>query len=237
MVRQWNSIPITRHVFRLRAKELQKAEAQVRNNALAAEFTNANIRWRFFPSAAPHMGGVWERLVRSIKKAIGAVVDAPRKPTDEVLETILLQAESMINTRPLTYIPLESSDQEALTPNQFLLWLSNGDKIPPEESIDSPAVLRNSWKLAQIITNELWSRWVNKYLPVMRRRGKWFEECRDIAVGDLVLVVSGTARNQWIRGRVEDVIPGRDGRIRQAVARTASGVLRRPAVKRQFPTF
>ncbi|XP_065081034.1 uncharacterized protein LOC135703683 [Ochlerotatus camptorhynchus] len=217
--------------FQGASRELKREEVQARNNALATTFTNANTQWRFIPPAAPHMGGAWERLVRSVKVAMGAVADAPRRPSDEVLETILVETEAMINTRPLTYIPLESADQEALTPNHFLLGSSNGDKIRPDEPINSPAVLRSSWKLAQAITNEFWSRWVKEYLPVITRRGKWFEEVRDIAIGDLVLVVSGTVRDQWTRGRVEEVIPGRDGRVRQALVRTASGVLRRPAVK------
>lgn len=54
---------------------------------------------------------------------------------------------------------------------------------------------------------------------------------RDQKVGDLVLMVGGTVRKQWIRGYVVKPIPRRDGRARQALVRTAFGVFRRSAVK------
>ncbi|XP_058444670.1 uncharacterized protein LOC131426176 [Malaya genurostris] len=85
-------------------------EIKMRNQTLSSIFTNTNTRWNFNPPAAPHMGGVWERLVRSVKVAMEGLLDARRKPDDESLETILLETEAMINTRPLTYIPLESAD-------------------------------------------------------------------------------------------------------------------------------
>ncbi|XP_055632650.1 uncharacterized protein LOC129773115 [Toxorhynchites rutilus septentrionalis] len=210
-------------------KELQ-SQVDIRNRALASTFTSSQTSWKFIPPAAPHMGGAWERLVRSVKIAVGTIIDAPRKPDDETLETVLYDAEAMINSRPLTYIPLEDADQEALTPNHFLLGSSSGIKIEPVET-GNRSILRSSWKLAQHITDEFWRRWVKEYLPVITRRCKWFEETKNIEVGDLVLVVNGTGRNQWIRGRVEQVFSGRDGRVRQAMIRTATGVLRRPVVK------
>ncbi|XP_062708969.1 uncharacterized protein LOC134288366 [Aedes albopictus] len=201
------------------------------NEVLASTFTSAQTKWLFIPPAAPHMGGSWERLVRSVKVAIEAVADAPRKPDDETLETILVEAEFIINSRPLTYIPLESADQESLTPNHFLLGNSSGLKIPPSTPTPQQGALRSSWKLAQSITDDFWRRWVKEYAPTIARRTKSFAEVRDLKVGDLVLIIGGTARNQWIRGRVEKTVPGRDGRVRQALVRTASGVFRRPAVK------
>ncbi|XP_053686196.1 uncharacterized protein LOC128735732 [Sabethes cyaneus] len=213
------------------ANNLLEKQIMDRNKTLASVFTNTKTRWSFNPPGAPHMGGVWERMVRSVKAAIGAIGDTPRKPDDETLETVIIEAEAMINTRPLTYIPLESADQEALTPNHFLLGSSSGVKQLPVFPTDYRTTLRSSWNLAQHLVDGFWNRWLKEYLPVISRRSKWFENVKDINEGDLVFVVDGTIRNQWIRGRVEKVAVGRDGRVRQAWVRTKGGVLRRPVVK------
>lgn len=197
---------------------------------LSSTFTCAQTRWLFIPPATPHMGGVWERLVRSVKVAAATILDAPRNPDEETLETILCEVEAMINCRPLTYIPLESADQEALTPNHFILGSSTGVKILPMEPVNYIGALRSSWKLAQSITDSFWTRWIEEYLPVISRRSNWFENVKDLQEGNLVLVVGGVSRNQWVCGRIVKVIPGKDGRVRQAMVKTSSGVHRRAAV-------
>ncbi|XP_062713670.1 uncharacterized protein LOC134290528 [Aedes albopictus] len=206
-------------------------ELAAHNKALVEKFTTSRCTWKFIPPSTPHMGGVWERLVRSVKVAVGAVLESSRKPDDETLETILIEAEGMINSRPLTYVPLESADQEALTPNHFLLGNSSGAKFLSNSPLNNHMILRKSWKMARHIGDEIWRRWLKEYLPMITRRCKWFEDVKDLQVGDLVLVIGGTTRNQWIRGQIEEVYPGRDGRVRQALVRTSSGPVRRAAVK------
>lgn len=208
-----------------------RQELAERSKHLATVFTNTQTRWTFNPPSAPHMGGAWERMVRSVKAAIGTILEDKRRPTDEILETVIVEAESMINTRPLTYVPLESADQEALTPNHFIFGNSNGAKQPPIEPVDYRTTLRSGWKQAQHLSDAIWSRWIKEYLPVISRRSKWCEEVKELEEGDLVLVINGSVRNQWTRGRIEKVIPGRDGRVRQALVRTRTGIMRRPSVK------
>ena len=57
------------------------------------------IRWKFNPPAAPHFGGLWERLVRSCKKAMYAVL-GNRSFTEDVLSTTMCIVEQTMNARP-----------------------------------------------------------------------------------------------------------------------------------------
>ncbi|XP_052870823.1 uncharacterized protein LOC128276401 [Anopheles cruzii] len=100
----------------------------------ADEMTNARTRWTFNPPAAPHMGGVWERLVRSVKEVL-AVMDDGKQLTDEILQTALVEAEDIINSRPLIYNSQQSEDAEALTPNHFLRGVSPNQ---PNEILPAP---------------------------------------------------------------------------------------------------
>ncbi|XP_065079713.1 uncharacterized protein LOC135702590 [Ochlerotatus camptorhynchus] len=210
-------------------KELQQEIKKV-NHELASTFTNAATQWKLNPPYAPHMGGIWERLVRSVKAGLAAM-EMPRNPDEETFITALAEAESMVNTRPLTYLPLDSKESEALTPNHFLLLSSNGVCQPTVAPLDITSAIRSNWNHVQVMLDRFWNRWIKEYIPVISRQSKWFQEVKPIQVGDLVVVVNEARRNSWERGVVEKVYPGKDGRIRSANVRTATGILQRPLTK------
>ena len=81
--------------------------------------TDKGIDWVFNPPHAPHFGGVWERLVKSAKNALlVALIDDP--VTDEVLHTVVVDVEALLNSRPLTHVSVSPDEPEPLTPNHFL---------------------------------------------------------------------------------------------------------------------
>ena len=82
------------------------------------------ITWKFNPPASPHFGGVWERLVRSCKKAKYAIL-GNKSVTEGVLSTTMCIVEQTLNARPLTPDSSDVNDLEALTPNHFLLGNKN----------------------------------------------------------------------------------------------------------------
>ncbi|XP_062550261.1 uncharacterized protein LOC134215009 isoform X5 [Armigeres subalbatus] len=76
------------------ADRLLKEQIQNISEAMAETFTNATTKWVFIPPSAPHMGGSWERMVRSVKSAMEAA-NGGRRLDDEGLLTLAQEAESM----------------------------------------------------------------------------------------------------------------------------------------------
>lgn len=211
--------------FKGASKEVLEVLNHVENDCAEA-VTSATTKWNFNPPGAPHMGGIWERMVRSVKEAINVLNDG-RKLTDEILQTTLSEAEDMINTRPLTYIPQESADIEAITPNHFLRGTVRGTDAKLDGSVTFAEALRDVYKRSQYLADRMWERWSKEYLPTINKRTKWFDDPKPLQVGDLVFITDGKNRKKWTRGVVEEVFGGKDGRIRQAKVRTAGGVYRR----------
>lgn len=197
---------------------------------LAETMARKGIVWHFNPPEASHMGGVWERLVRSVKQAFYASMPT-RSISDPMFRSLMTEIENMINSRPLTFMPIESEESEALTPNHLLLGSSSGAK-PIGVFDENAKLLRSNWLNVQLYTRKFWKRWILEYLPVISRRTKWFEPTEPLKEGDLVLLIDPEKSTyQWQRGRVHSVRKAADGQVRSVVVRTSTGLLTRPTVK------
>jgi transposase InsO family protein len=207
--------------FKGASKELKEAITDMDQSCLQEECTMKGISWQMIPPYSPHKGGAWERMVRSVKSVIGKVL-YERALREETLRSFLTEAEQIINSRPLTYVPLDSEADPALTPNDFLLQSSNGLK----EKWDFPEkLLRKQWKISQELADHFWNRWIREFAPTILKRPKWFEDERPLAVGDVVVVLDEkTARNNWVKGRVVELIPSNDGKIRTVKIGTERGI-------------
>lgn len=207
-------------------RELRQQLLEIQDE-LQRHFTQ--IKWVFIPPASPHMGGSWERMVSSVKTTLREVLPTHR-PTDELLRCCLMEAEMVINSRPLTYIPVEPGENEALTPNHFILGTSSNVK-PLGIFTDDVLVLRKNWKVAQRMADHFWKRWLREYLPVITRRSKWFEKAAPIQVGSVVIIMDDDRRGSWQRGVVTKTIMSADNQVRRVTIETATGIYERPAVK------
>ena len=209
--------------FRGCERELKALLDKIDRTGIQRALTAYEIQWHFSPPVTPHWGGSWERLIRSFKTALSAIL-REQFPKPETLATLIVEAEFMINSRPLTHVSIDPSDKEALTPMHFLLM---GDRRIPSWRDPNPD-LRKQYQLAQVYSDLLWSRWVKEYLPTLNLRPKWNTPSPSLELGAVVLVDDPNGpRNSWPMGTIERVFPGKDGVIRVADVRTNDGIYRR----------
>ena len=141
----------------------------------------------------------------------------------------MVEAEAMMNSRPLTNVSDAMENEETLTPNHFLLQRPYNSLPPGIFPSTKPANMK-SWKNFQQFLNHIWRRLVREYLPTLIKRPKWTENAgNSLKVNDVVWILKDfTPRGIWPLGRVEEVFPGRDGNNRVVKVKTAYGTFVRP---------
>lgn len=210
--------------------ELKRSFEAIKQASVSDELANHGLDWYFISPASPHMGGAWERLIRSVKTALKVVLKE-RAPREEVLMTLLTEIENIVNSRPLSYVTVDHEYPESLTPNHFLIGSSSNLPVPGVFN-DSDLYLKKTWRHAQRLTDAFWHRWVREILPTLLPRQKWYQEGKQLKKGDVVFIVDPTLpRNTWPKGRIEEVHPGADGRIRIVDVKTKTGILTRPVTR------
>ncbi|CAG7721490.1 unnamed protein product [Allacma fusca] len=210
--------------------ELRRAWSEIHFGKMQDELSTNGTSWKFNPPLAPHMGGAWDRLVRSVKTTLKFILKE-RCPKEEVLHTVMCEAENTVNSRPLIHVSLDKDDPEALTPNHFLIGTA-GNSTTPGVFSDDDLHLRKQWRFAQRLSDMFWKRWLHEYLPTLSKRNKWNVMAEPLELNDVVIIADDIApRNRWPKGIIVAVHPGRDGQVRVADVKTVTGVCRRPATK------
>jgi len=188
------------------------------------------VEWIFNPPSASHMGGCWERSIRTVKKVLMAIL-TEKTIDDDILYTSLVEVENIVNSRPLVDAPLEPGSKVPLTPNH-LLKIDPAIGLPPILTENGDWYSRNRYRLVQRVADEFWRRWVLEYAKTIIARKKWFKVKRNVQIGDVVLIMdSCTPRGQWPMGCVTTTYPDKHGLVRSVSIKTASGTLRRPIHK------
>ena len=211
-------------------RELRESLQEFDQDKIDRQLSGKNIQWKFNPPSASHMGGIWERQIRSIRRVLAGVIKE-QSLDDEKLSTLMCIVESILNNRPLTMVSSDINDLEALTPNHILLMRSNA-AVSRGVFGDHDNYTRRRWRQVQYLADLFWKRWIREYLPNLQLRSKWIEPSPNMNIGDLVLVVDNNVpRCHWNLGRITEVVPGRDNNIRIVKVKTKSGVYLRPIHK------
>jgi hypothetical protein len=106
--------------------------------------------------------------VRSVKRALYPVLDkelnGQRKPSEEILLTLLFEVSGLLNSRPLTYVSSDEDDIRPLTPNDFLNRAPIAD-LPVGDF--SRALPRDHYRYVQRMAARFWDLWHGAFLQSM----------------------------------------------------------------------
>ena len=166
--------------------------------------------------------------------------------------TAVVEVESIINSRPLTY--LSASDlEEPLTPSHLIngkCFINLPDDLSYRADLDdgdfaiNQEQVRKRIKYSNLVLNHFWNRWRREYLAELRESHRnYSQRCTGVpvmSVGDVVVVHDDALpRGFWRLGLVEELFKGQDEVARGALVRLAPKdgkltLLRRP-IQRLYP--
>ncbi|GFW24006.1 bel12-ag transposon polyprotein [Trichonephila clavipes] len=137
---------------------------------IESEFRVHEIRWKFNPPSSPWWGGFWERLIGILKDLLRKNLGCSCLSYEE-LQTLVCECESVMNSRPLTYIS-EEQELKTLTPSMFLQDIPLND-VPDLDQIQRTNIVLR-WRYIQKVRENLKQRsiWVSFVLQLSKEKIK-----------------------------------------------------------------
>lgn len=215
--------------FKGGSSELQEAFKAL-TPQLQVALAGQQIDFKFNPPNSPHFGGSWEREIRSIKSALRSILGV-QTVSEDVLMTVLIEVEGIINSKPLGYASSDIADPDPITPNMLLMGRRD-PSLPQVVYSDKELLSRRKWRQCQALADQFWSKFTTNYLPSFQTRSKWQLEKDNLNTGDVVMIIDHQLpRALWPVGNIVNIIPGADGRIRTAQVQVKDRTYTRPVAR------
>ncbi|VDM64583.1 unnamed protein product, partial [Angiostrongylus costaricensis] len=221
-----------------------------KDSSLASTMATRGVTWRTITPYAPWQGGFYERLIKSVKYSLYKVLQKTI-PTTEELETLLVEIEGNLNSRPLTYQEEGPDNFVALRPIDFIQRdmiitypfefsrEEEGDKtyLPHQEAVllRTRKEVQDALASSHEMTEHYWNVWSREYLKGLRETHKLNINNKrgtrtNPTIGTVVLIQDpALPRNAWRTARIIDLKQTETGTIREAQLKLQSGrIIRRP---------
>ena len=250
IIRFTNLYGVPSHLYSDNAKSFIAGCDVMKEIFLASEFceqySKYNIKHIRIPAYSAWVGSTWERMIRVIKSCLYKVVGRSSMGYYRLL-TILSDIQNAVNSRPLTYRCSDDAGLEIITPNCFikpyvndsLVFKSNGESVlvsgPPTRQKVTQSLINRDKTL-----EEFRSLWYDEYLISLREQWKNLHEVNftnKLKVDDVVLVKGppDKKRPYWHLGRILEVIPGSDGKVRSVKLKRGDGHIAHHSLNHLYP--
>lgn len=209
-----------------------------RDTYVDRDMRRTGIEWSFIPQLSPWAGGVYERMVGLVKKALRHAAGRRILLLDE-LHTVVKEIESLLNHRPLTWV-YDHADSVVLRPIDLIRPVHNEDAqvYVAESSDDDDEYKPNKtyhdklvrlWKRSANLLNQFWRVFAREYLMALRERRQnthkqGFTSQTEPRIGQVVLLKDDVMpRGMWKCARITRLHYSRDGEIRSVQIKNSKG--------------
>ena len=119
------------------------------------------IQWKRNPPLASHMGGVWDRQIRSARNILSPFMKTQGASLyRESLNTLFVEVKGVVNSRPLVVEAINDVNSQASLSQSHILTMKLKAVMPPPGMFGTPDLYcRKKWKRVQHISNAFWSCW------------------------------------------------------------------------------
>ena len=151
---------------------MKKAFSEMNHQQIHQFLANTGVDWlicsRNVP-AASHMGGVWERKIRSARTILASLLkNHGACLKDESIHTLMTEVEAILHSRLLSVETISDPQSlNPLSPSNLLTMKSRVIMPPPGLFVRPDLYNRKQWRKVQHLADGFWSRWRKEFLSTL----------------------------------------------------------------------
>ena len=185
-------------VFEATASWIKKIR---RSERLQDHLAKEDITWKFRLFRSPLWGGMYERLIKDVKKTLYKTLGRTTLSFQKL--EVIINIEKHLNNRPLTYFESDGGGEQVLTPN-VLMWEQNAHQV--EETEEDGDEVSKLHKRLRETKQHAWRRWKHEYVHSLlesHRVNKKEAPVPDVGKNVLVGGDGKKNRGKWKKGECD----------------------------------
>ena len=136
--------------------ELANALKEMDHDRIGNYLREQDCERKFNPPHASHFGGVWERQIRTIRRVLDATLldIGSSQLDDELLSTLMAEASSIVNSRPIAAVPSDADVPMPLTPSMVLTFKKRPVTPRPGKFVSQDLYALRRWRWIQYLADQ-----------------------------------------------------------------------------------
>ncbi|KAF8783232.1 hypothetical protein HNY73_013424 [Argiope bruennichi] len=182
--------------------DLQKFKVFVKTELKRNPKSNRSTEWNRTPGADNHSD--------LISRGFNVKSTKTKSETLKKLNTLVVEIEAILNSRPLSPLSVDPTDLQPLTQGHFLVGSS---LLSFTEQDTAVQFIFQVEARSRTLKSKFWDRWSREYLQQLHQRQKWKNPQPNLKEGDLVILKDDHKPLQWKLARIKRTISGPDGLV------------------------